>query len=327
MGRGKYASSPPFRPERFVRPFFFAMSPPLSSPPPESWLELPDGRTFWLKDRCTIGRQPDNDLVIDLPALSRHHALLATGGGRYTLSDLHSRNGTFVNRAPVTRPIPLRDGDEIRFGDVGVRYRCTRRFELTDATAGAAATQRLEQVRERVCWLVVADVVAYAALNEEIGSAAALRRLQTWITELRPLFEKHGGHINGYLGDAIFAYWLAETASPAQLLAALHAIEAWRSRSPLAFRLVAHHGKVLFTHGDRGEELTGQEVNFIFRIEKIAKNFGATAMLSEAAVQTLGLAGRCDSYGRSAIDGMHDFYAFFALPRDFTAPAANGRAP
>ena len=88
-----------------------------SDPPAfsESWIELPDGRTFWLKGRCTIGREADNDLVIDFPALSRHHALLAAGAGRYTVSDLHSRNGTFVNRAPVTRPVALRDGDEIRF--------------------------------------------------------------------------------------------------------------------------------------------------------------------------------------------------------------------
>jgi class 3 adenylate cyclase len=276
---------------------------------------------FWLKGRCTIGRQSDNDLMIDLPALSRHHALIAASGDRYTLSDLHSRNGTYVNRAPVTRPVPLRDGDEILFGDAAVRYRCTRCFEPTGATVGAAATQRIDQMRERDCWLVLADVAAYAALTERIGSEAALRCMQTWITELRPLIERHGGHINGYLGDAVFAYWLADTPQPDQVLAALRAIETWRPRSPLVFRLVAHHGRVFFTHSDRGEELTGQDVNFIFRIEKIAKSFGAAAMLSEAAVKTLGLGGRCDSYGQSAIDGMSDFYSFFALPGDFTAPA------
>ena len=70
---------------------------------PESWLELPDGRTFWLTGRCAIGRQTDNDLVLDLPALSRRHALLTAEAGGYTLSDLHSRNGTFVNRAVITR--------------------------------------------------------------------------------------------------------------------------------------------------------------------------------------------------------------------------------
>ena len=43
------------------------MSPPASPAPAESWLELPEGRIFWLKGPCSIGRQPDNDLVLDLP--------------------------------------------------------------------------------------------------------------------------------------------------------------------------------------------------------------------------------------------------------------------
>ncbi len=291
----------------------------------ESWLELPDGRTFWLKGRCSIGRHLDNDLALELPALSRHHALLAIGGGRYTLSDLHSRNGTFVNGAPVTRPIFLRDGDEIRFGDIAARYRCKRPFEPTEATMGAAATQRLDQVRERSCSLLLIDVVGYAGLNERMGSEAAVRLMQTWITELRPLIEQQGGRINGYLGDAIFAYWLEETNPRVQLLAALSAIATWRSRSPLAFRLVLHHGKVLFTHSDRGEELTGQDVNFLFRIEKVAKTFGAEAMLSEAAMQMLGLEGRCASCGSSAIDGMNHSHSFFSLPKDLTVGSGGAK--
>jgi len=297
------------------------MTQPVASAVSKSWIELPDGRTFWLEGRCTVGRQSDNDLVINLPALSRYHALIAAAGDRYALSDLHSRNGTFVNRRPVTRPVPLRDGDEIRFGDSAVRYRCTRRFELADPTVGAGATQRINQMRERDCWLLLTDVAAYAALTEQIGSEAALRRMQTWITELRPLIERHGGCINGYLGDAIFAYWLADSAQPAQVLAALRAIETWRPRSPLVFRLVAHHGRVFFTHSDRGEELTGQEVNFIFRIEKVAKNFGVPAMLSATAMTTLGLGDRCKSCGQSAIEGMSEVYSFFALPGDFAGSA------
>lgn len=269
-----------------------------------------------------MGRQNDNDLVLDLPALSRQHALIAASDGAYMLSDLHSRNGTFVNRATITRPVELRDGDEIRFGDVAVRYRCTRRAEPGTAPVDTASTQRLDQMRERACWLLLVDVAGYAALNEAIGSEAALRRMQAWITEVRPLIEQQGGQINGYLGDAIFAYWLEETAKPANVLATLRAIEAWRPGSPLSFRVVVHQGKVLFTRNDRGEELSGQQVNFVFRIEKIAKQFRSSAMLSHAAVQTLGLEGRCHCYGESTIEGMNDSHSFHALPADFITPAA-----
>jgi len=286
---------------------------------PESWLELPDGRTFWLTGRCAIGRQTDNDLVLDLPALSRRHALLTAEADGYTLSDLHSRNGTFVNRAVITRPVTLRDGDEIRLGDTAVRFRCTRRLATALAPADYAATQRLDHMRERPCWLLLVDVVGFTTLNERLGSEGAVRQMQAWITAVRPLIERHEGHINGYLGDAIFAYWLSDTTLPDALLDALRAIEAWRPASPLAFRLVVHHGKVLFTHSDRGEELTGQEVNFVFRSEKLAKTFGAAAMLSEAAARTLGLAGRSPACGQSLIDGIPGTFSFFPLPADFTA--------
>ncbi|HVS54164.1 MAG TPA: adenylate/guanylate cyclase domain-containing protein [Opitutaceae bacterium] len=300
------------------------MSASSSSPPPESWLELPGGQTFWLKGRCSIGRQPDNDLVLDLPALSRHHALVSPSGGGYTLSDLRSRNGTFLNRTAVTRPTPVRDGDEIRLGDVALRFRCKRRwldFGARTVVDASAPTQRIDQVHERACWLLLIDIVGFAALNDEIGSEAAVRRMQTWITAVRPLIERHGGTINGYLGDAIFVYWLEETTKPARPLAALRELAGWRPQSPLPFRFVAHHGRVLFTHSDRGEELTGQDVNILFRSEKIAKGFGAPAMLSESAVVSLGLEGQCTCFGRSSIDGMSEFYSFYAPPADFAGPA------
>lgn len=302
------------------------MSASPSSPPPESWLELPGGQTFWLKGRCTIGRHADNELVLDLPALSRHHALVTATGGGYTLSDLHSRNGTFLNRVAVTRPVRMRDGDEIRLGDVALRFRCKRRWlDFGARTTGVEAgnpTQRIDQLHERACWLLLIDVAGFTALNDEIGSEAAVRRMQLWITAVRPLLERHGATINGYLGDAIFIYWPEEKTKPAQPLAALRELERWRPESPLPFRFVVHHGRVLFTHSDRGEELTGQDVNILFRSEKIAKGFNATAMLSERAVVSLGLEGQCPPYGRSAIDGMSDFYSFYALPAGFAGPAS-----
>lgn len=290
----------------------------------ESWLELPDGRLFWLKNRCAIGRHPDNDLVFEAPSLSRQHALLAADLSGYTVSDLHSRNGTYLNGSAVTHPVVVRDNDEIRVGDVRLRFRCTRQqpFADTNTTPAFLPTVHVDQLTERACWLLLLDVAGFAALNESIGSEAALRRIQSWIGEVRPLVEGRGGRINGYLGDAIFAFWPGETAAAEQVAGSLRAIEAWRPRSPLAFRIVVHHGLVLFTRSDRGEELSGQEVNFLFRSEKLAKKFNSFSILSEPAVQTLGLAGRCPALGRSAIDGMSGDFAFHALPPEFSAPAA-----
>ena len=288
--------------------------------PPESWLELPDGTTFWLKARCAIGRQPDNDLVIDQPILSRHHTLIAVDGGSYTLSDLHSRNGTYLNGVPVSRPVTLRDGDQVRLGGATLRFRCKRAwFTTTRDTPSGTLTERFDEVTAAACWLLLINVVDNSPSNPAPDQADALRRRQTWIVDLRPLIEANGGRINGYLGDAIFAYWLCDTTTAPQVAAALQAIERWRPRSPFEFRLIVHHGNVLFTRSDRGEELAGEEVNFLTRCEKIAKAFAAPAMLSPSALRTLGLEGRCECYGRSGIDGMKDFYSFYTFPRDWAA--------
>lgn len=292
-------------------------SPIHSAVLPSAWLELPDGQTFWLKGRCAIGRLPDNDLVLSTSALSRHHALLTADRGRFTLTDLHSSNGTYVNRELAKRPMILHDRDEIQIGDVVLRYRCAQTVATAPAQeAGLQTTQMLHQVRTRPCWLLVTDIVGYSTLTEQKGSEATLGWLRTWIAEVRPLLENNAGCIQDYIGDAIFAYWPCDLTTPAQVLKALHGLEAYRTRSPLPFRMVVHHGSVLFTKAEQGERLSGQEVNFAFRAEKIAKQFRTLVLLSEAAVQTLQLAGRCDNLGESAVDGLSGTYTFFGKPSD-----------
>jgi pSer/pThr/pTyr-binding forkhead associated (FHA) protein len=289
-----------------------------------SWLELPDGNSLWLKDRCVIGRQEGCDLVLATPALSRQHALLAAAPGGYTLTDLQSSNGTYLNREPVRRPVPLRDGDEIRIGDMTLRFRCNRKLDLGGGGSDEFATRRLDDVRSRQCWLLVADVVGYSGLNEQIGSEAALRRLQVWINEMRPVLEKNGASINGYVGDAIFAYWACDVTMPEQVLAALAGLEAYRKRSPLPFRIVVHHGCALFSRSEKGDELSGQDVNLVFRAEKTAKKFKVDAMLSQAAAQTLLVEGRCAALGSSPVDGMSGTFSFYGFPRDLRGPASSG---
>ncbi|VTU29041.1 Glycogen accumulation regulator GarA [Variovorax sp. SRS16] len=72
--------------------------------------------------RLTIGRSSKCDLVIDRPLLSRIHAALsAVEGGGFSVCDLDSRNGTFVNGERIHRHL-LRHHDTIRIGDCELRY-------------------------------------------------------------------------------------------------------------------------------------------------------------------------------------------------------------
>ena len=69
------------------------------------------------RDIVTIGSAPLNHIVIDDPAVSAQHAILARVADSYRLEDLHSTNGTQVNGISIT-DAELKDGDEIQFGSV-----------------------------------------------------------------------------------------------------------------------------------------------------------------------------------------------------------------
>ena len=68
-------------------------------------------------DVITIGSAPLNHIVIDNPAVSAQHAILARVADSYRLKDLHSTNGTQVNGVSIT-DAELKDGDKIQFGSV-----------------------------------------------------------------------------------------------------------------------------------------------------------------------------------------------------------------
>ncbi|MGC9163446.1 MAG: FHA domain-containing protein [Thiomonas sp.] len=76
------------------------------------------------KDRTTLGRRPYNDVVIDNLAVSGEHAVLLreTGpeGESYTIQDLGSTNGTYLNGAPI-KSSPFREGDTVDIGKYSLR--------------------------------------------------------------------------------------------------------------------------------------------------------------------------------------------------------------
>ena len=100
------------------------------------------------------------------------------------------------------------------------------------------------------------------------------------------------------------------------LLAALAVTASPASADPLHDRVTAELPSLmtLYTDLHQHPELSGQEVNFVFRAEKLAKGFGATAMLSEAAAHSLKMDGRCRPLGAASVEGIRGRFVFFALP-------------
>lgn len=69
------------------------------------------------KNEHVIGREAPADVVIPLPRISRSHARITRDDQGYAIRDLGSRNGTFVNGAPIgAEPVRLKNGDLIVLG-------------------------------------------------------------------------------------------------------------------------------------------------------------------------------------------------------------------
>lgn len=67
-------------------------------------------------EKVTIGRNEDNDIVLEHPLVSRYHALIEKMGTRFRLIDLNSTNGVFVNGVRIQKESWLTDGDQVTIG-------------------------------------------------------------------------------------------------------------------------------------------------------------------------------------------------------------------
>lgn len=79
---------------------------------------LDEGATIPLSEGMTIfGRGPLNDVVVDEPGVSRQHAGIRGDAGGFSIADLGSMNGTFVNGERVGQePRRLKNCDSITLG-------------------------------------------------------------------------------------------------------------------------------------------------------------------------------------------------------------------
>jgi hypothetical protein len=80
------------------------------------------GSRFLLdQDVTTAGRHPDSDIFLDDVTVSRRHAEFRREGSGYTVHDVGSLNGTYVNRERID-VAPLSGGDEVQIGKFRLVY-------------------------------------------------------------------------------------------------------------------------------------------------------------------------------------------------------------
>ncbi len=113
---------------------------------------LVDG-SFW-----TIGRSSSCSIIFPDKTISRQHALLISTASRdFFVTDLMSRNGSFVNGKPVAQPLRLCDGDRLKIGKIEVE------FLFPEKTA---ESYRRQQRQRRV--LMIQPSITQARIWQEI---------------------------------------------------------------------------------------------------------------------------------------------------------------
>lgn len=94
----------------------------ITEPHPDSRLLLEDGRVIEITEPVlNVGRQRDNQVILEDPSVSRRHAQIRLRFGHYTLFDLGSTGGTAINGQQV-REAMLRSNDIITIGSQTLIY-------------------------------------------------------------------------------------------------------------------------------------------------------------------------------------------------------------
>jgi pSer/pThr/pTyr-binding forkhead associated (FHA) protein len=92
----------------------------------------PSGQINLGSAQLTIGRAPDNQHVVNDSLFSGHHAIIRPEGQGYTITDLASTNGTYVNGQRLAARVPhsLSPGDTIRIGTTMFTYEVNKAPEI-----------------------------------------------------------------------------------------------------------------------------------------------------------------------------------------------------
>jgi adenylate cyclase len=279
-----------------------------------AWLESPSGQQTSVRGTCFLGRSATSDIVLPDDKVSRRHAMVhVQGRDEFWLMDLGSSNGTYLNGRRLSQPSRLVDRDVIKIGDHSFVFR-NPKADAGSATSSAGAEKTVQEIKSLNCWLLLVDIEASTQFIKQLPAEEVPHMTGRWLANCKQIIDESHGTINKFLGDGFLAYWVdgEKAASVAQALGALKALQ---EETEPRFRIVLHYGKV-FVGGAAtlGEEsLLGNEVNFAFRMEKLAGSVGTLRLVSEPACRHLNSLLSTTEEGRHAVpsfDGDFLFYSF-----------------
>src|SRR5712692_5070679 len=278
-----------------------------------AWLQTGGGKRIPIQGNLPIGRSPKNLLVLDSPKVSRRHAIINVQNiGEFWLIDLGSSNGTFLNKRRVHQPVQLCDQDQIVVGDSVFMFRQPEK--LTDDFRTTFVARTIREIENVPCWLLVADIENFTPLSRSLTSDKLATLIGGWVATCKEIIEAHEGMIDKYLGDGFFAYWREDESAAKNVAAAINQLKQAQAKNDPRFRLALHFGLVAIGGvPSMGEEsLMGKDVNFVFRMEKLAGSLGISLLTSAVGKSKLGKLIKTERAGSHELKGFEGQYEFFS---------------
>ena len=258
---------------------------------------LVDGQSW------AIGRGDGCAVMLDSRSVSRLHALIQRkDAGDFSLVDLGSRNGSFVNARRVSLPMLLSDKDRLMFGDQELIFRnpsnATSALTLPEADTRNMPTTALHT--HSLTTIMVVDIRDFTPLARTVSESLLSQTIGTWFLRSGQITQRLGSWAQKYIGDAVMAVWVHDhpEGMAVDLLRALRAVSeintatAEISRSlplpaPLRIGAGVNTGPAIVG----GSEYTalGDTVNAAFRLEAATKQIGMGVALGERTFQELAL--------------------------------------
>jgi adenylate cyclase len=280
-----------------------------------AWLDVGDRQLPLVGKTFSLGRAKDNNVVFTSSKVSRRHALVhAQGGAEFSLVDLGSSNGTHLNGRRVIQPIALQHGDVIQIGEQSLVFRLETPRTPEEQLYVTEAQMTVRDVSELTCWFLVMDIENFVQLSSDVPAQELARMVGAWLAECQRVVENHGGTLSKFLGDGVLVYWNERFCESAKVVEALNVLESMQARRQPPFRWALHFGKAVFGAAAANGELSalGQDLNFLFRIERLAATQGFSSTISQEARNELAHLRETKPLGAFPLKGFEGEYALFS---------------
>jgi adenylate cyclase len=261
---------------------------------------------YELGNTTGIGRSSANPIALKGDtSVSRQHALIRRQGeNEYSVIDLGSANGTFVNGKLLLVPTVLRNGDVLKVGDTVMRFEFEGPCPEPDSCEQTVYERTMVALHMSTMVVLVCDIRRFTRIGELLPPDQLSRFLGSWFRQASEAITARGGIVDKFIGDAVMAYWPVDPGQPSA--AAESAVCAALAIHALARSVeVPGHPEFKFSVGvglnqglvssgnvgmqsQRDMTIMGDAVTLAFRLESVCKVKGVPIVVGSEIAKSLG---------------------------------------